>query len=147
MLAIRDVSYRIPRQWPVRNDAHIAMRLAAVRHRPEQRLGIVRIDVFIDADDDFVNHSRRQKRFQSTPSVVRLFFLELNDRHLSIEQIFIKRHSQRLDADFFIQMVEREGFVGGLLDLARFARRELADHGNINGISLVRDTGNFENAV
>ena len=85
MLAIGYITDGIPRQRPVRHDAHIAMRLAAVRHRPKQRLSVVGIDVlFVDADDEFMNHSRWEKSFQGAPGVIRFFFFDLDDRHLPV---------------------------------------------------------------
>ena len=35
----------------VRHDHKIVLRLAAIRHRPEQGVGVLRIDVLVDGDD------------------------------------------------------------------------------------------------
>ena len=46
----------------VRHDLEVVLRLAAIGHRPEQRVGVVRLDVLVDRDDPLAGEAVQRRR-------------------------------------------------------------------------------------
>ena len=45
----------------VRHHQEIVLRLAAIGHRPEQRIGVLRIDILVDGDDPFAGKTVQRR--------------------------------------------------------------------------------------
>ncbi len=107
----------------VLEDLDIPVRLASIRHRPEHRVGIVRIDILVDRDHPFaLGAPERGDAVERAP--------DLGARHIAVhygddqlvqagERFMGADMLDALDAEMVAQMLDLGGLVGRTLDGGR----------------------------
>ena len=107
--------------------------LHAIGHRPEQRVGVVGIDVLVDRDADLAAVALEERRAvsarQTSVRGVPFSSTMTRDAQQSGQRLVQRDALHAADAERVAQMRQEQRLVGDALDHARFARRHLADVG------------------
>ena len=115
----------------VRQHVHVERAVGAVRHRPEQRVGVRRVDVVVDRDHVLAGGAVQQRRaVERAPDFGLRHVALANQRdHLAdVGQRLVHRHPlDALDAERVAQEVQEQRLHADALDQARFRGRHLRD--------------------
>ena len=115
----------------MRHDMHVFGRIGSIGDRPENRVGVGRIDVVAHRDADLAAvGAQRGRALQGAPHfrARRALGEREEDHRPHVAQRLVQAHPpDALDAQVTAQVGEEHRLVGDLLDHARFARRHLAD--------------------
>src|SRR5713101_1576332 len=135
----------------VRQRLHVLERVHAVRHGPQERVGVVRVDVVRHRDGDLAHVALEEGRAaQRAPYLgARHAFFAADYRHAQQScQWFVKGHSfDSADAERLAQVGEEQRLVGDALDDARLRRRDLADIRGDDRVPALRDRGHAHGHV
>ena len=132
-------------------DVHVVDRIGAIGERPEDRVGVARVDVLAHRDADLAAvGQQRGSAVQRAPDFgARHALRALHEQHLAqIGERLVHHHlAHALDRQPVAQVHQEHRLVGDLLDHARFARRDLADDGDEHRRALARDRGHLHRHV
>src|SRR6266850_4000103 len=117
----------------MRQRLHVLERIHAICHRPQERVGVVRIDVVAHRDCDLAHVALEEGRAaQRAPHLgARHAFLAADhtDAQEPGERLVQRDPLYSPDAERVAKVREEQRLVGDALDHARFRRRDLADVG------------------
>ena len=135
----------------VRQHVHVEAGIGAVRHRPQQRVGVGRVDVVVDGDDELAGGAVQHRRAIHRAPDFRGRHVALADQRddlADVGQRLVHRHPlDALDAERVAQEVEEQRLHADQLDQARFRRRHLRDDRGQDGVLPPRDGGDVHEGV
>src|SRR5262249_894915 len=135
----------------VRHHVEVKLRLAAVRHRPEQCIGILGLDVLVDCDDPFAGKTVQGGcAVEGTPDFRLGHAARALNRDDGVETGQRLVHRDALDAgnaEDRAQMMEINGLHRHPADPARFAWGDLAHQRTEDRMGSARDRGNLHYSI
>ena len=135
----------------VPEDLDIAVRLAAIGHRPEHGIGVVGVDVLVNRNDPLAfSPAQRCDAIERTPNLsARHVARELDDDQLveGGKRLMGRNMDDALNPQVIAQVLKLGGLVGGPLDGARFGRCDLADPRRDHRVSTPGDRSDVDIAV
>src|SRR5262249_13340245 len=118
----------------VRHDYQIVLRLAAIRHRPKQRVRVLRINVLVDGNDPFAGKTmQRRGAAERAPDLGfrRATGKLYADHGIEAGERLVHGHAvDRIDAEHGAQVMQIKRLHGDAPDHAGFAWRHLTDEGS-----------------
>src|SRR5712692_3839213 len=143
-----------PRSVPlvaVMKDLEVKRRIRAVGHGPEQRVRVVRIDVFVHGNDVLARRAvPRSRAVERTPDLSpRRLVVHDEYHHLAqIRERLVHRNAlHALDAERIAQVMGIERLERDALDEARLARGHLRDDGGEDRVLAAGDAGHLHESV
>ncbi len=135
----------------VRHHHEIVLRLAAVGHGPEQRIGVVGRDVLVDRDDPLAGETvQRGRAVERAPDLAlgcAAGELDRDHRIKAGERLVHGDALDALDAEHGGEVVKKDRLHRHLANHARFARCNLADEGGEDRMAAARDRGYAHESV
>ena len=131
------------------NDLGIAVRLHAIRKRPQHRVHRIGIDVNIDRDEDLAERCiERGGRAQGLPGLTDRRAVELDhEEHVAARHLVRRDFGDARDVTRIAQMAQIDRVEGDLANHRAFTRRKLADDALVHRRTAVRDRRDFKDLL
>jgi len=127
----------------VRLDVHVFDRVRPVGERPHHSVGIVGIDILADRDYDLATIGLPVRGALQAPPYFgpwcAIDELDEDDRPEIAQRLVHDYPEDTFEREVVAQMVQEQGLQSHFLDDAGFARGHLANDGDENGRTLVRN--------